>query len=231
VSDRWRITPQGLELISGPADELTDAEWLEVGQRLARMLDGFNWVIGDWLRFGGRGGHGASYDQAAAITGRSPDSLSQMYRVACAYPTKADRVVGANWTMHREALRVEADLRRRVLLEAVESGIKNTGLALRISAGRPLGPAAPHRGGADAVPRVPAAAKSSIWRRGQQAKYPIRCPQCGARFQRRFPATSLGSALEHIGRLVADGDAGEASVQIEALRARLVQESVSEVYS
>lgn len=111
----WRLTPAGLQIVR----ELTPEEWFECGRYLRSVGNGVAWAVGDWLVYGGgRGDYGETYTRAAAITGRSFDSLEQYVRVSKAFRLE-QRVPGASWTHHREALRVQADDRRAMLERAV----------------------------------------------------------------------------------------------------------------
>lgn len=174
VEKPWRITPVGLVF----SRDLTDAEFDDLGRAIGRHVSGLQWAIGDWLVYGtARGLFGERYELAAAITGKSYESLSQAYRVSDAFPP-SDRVRVLSWTWHREALRLPEDRRLPLLREAVEQGwtrmqfitkvtrLTSHGVAGALSAGRPL---------------TSNQLKTREWRTLSKQGY-IQCPHCQRRF-------------------------------------------------
>lgn len=115
-SDRgYRLIPTGLVVTRA----LTFEEWKTVGRCLMEVINRTNWAIGDWLTYGdGRGEYGQTYTEAAIITGRSFESLSQAARVSREFSMDA-RSFALPWSLYREALRLCAEDRADALAEAV----------------------------------------------------------------------------------------------------------------
>jgi len=79
-----------------------------------------NWAIGDWLTYGdGRGEYGQTYVEAARITGRSFESLSQSARVSREFPID-HRGYPVPWSIYRESLRLDPGDRDHALRAAVQ---------------------------------------------------------------------------------------------------------------
>lgn len=113
----YTLVGQGLHITR----TVTRAEWEQIGCSLARGLDNWHWVVGDWLVYGetafgqtiyaDKHQPGVSkYDKPALLTGLSADTLELCAQVARAYAVE-DRVAAASWTRHREALSLPEDTR------------------------------------------------------------------------------------------------------------------------
>lgn len=92
-----------------------------MGRTLARGLDNWHWVVGDWLVYGedafGERVYAtkhhpgqSKYAKAAVLTGLSIETLTLCAKVSRAYPLD-ERVSTASWTRHLEALVFPADSR------------------------------------------------------------------------------------------------------------------------
>lgn len=103
--------------------DLSKPEWQVVGQQIVARVEGSVWALGDWLIYGGRTGKnwlgGSTYESAVKITGYTANHLSNAYRTAVAYP-KDTRRPTLSWSVHRETLRLHAELRGAVLKKAEE---------------------------------------------------------------------------------------------------------------
>ncbi len=108
ITSKTVVDAHGL-LIAGDGT-LNQEAWEEVGRALGEAANGNAWAIGDWLvagaRLPGNNFIGSGYAEAHAITGLSIKSLGQRYIVATKYP-RAERVEGANWTMHHISVRIK----------------------------------------------------------------------------------------------------------------------------
>jgi len=169
------VVPHGLEITRA----LSFDEWRACGVALTTIANRTNWAIGDWLVYGaGRGDFGAYYGEAAAITGRSFESLSQYARVSQTFPI-AQRDVPVPWSFYREALRAPVQDRVRALELAARNGWTKDGLAEYIST----------RDGA-APPRAKAIADGSAhhrtaggWHTHKSHHRLMQCPSCGFKFE------------------------------------------------
>lgn len=118
VGRGYAVETLGLRLLR----PLTEIEWCELGRELRDRLSGYQWAIGDWLALGSVfGPHGEKYNRAADLTGIPIERLQSYYYVSRTY-SRARRVAGATWSMHKEAVTIRDDLRLPFLQRAVASG-------------------------------------------------------------------------------------------------------------
>jgi N6-adenosine-specific RNA methylase IME4 len=95
----------GLEL----PEDLTEAEWRQVGDVLKSAERSLMWWIGDWLRFGEKR-WGEKYAEAQERTGRAYQTLANAKSVAEAFPDFSRRRENLSWGHHAEvAGRDDAD--------------------------------------------------------------------------------------------------------------------------
>ena len=75
--DKCQITKTGLKF----NDNLTFAEWEEIGKQLNKIHGSIQWWIGDWLKFGEKK-YGETYTQAIEETGLDYDTLATYKRIS-----------------------------------------------------------------------------------------------------------------------------------------------------
>ena len=169
AADGYVVEAQGL------LRALTRTGWAVLGKRLVARSEGTAWALGDWLVEGARGDRqwtGGKYAHARRITGYSPEHLSNLFRTASAFPRDSRRP-RLSFSIHRETLRVPAELRGELLARAEAGGWTCEDLVRHIQT-RLLPPArAAAHGRRDA-----AVSKSRKYYRSPA----VRCPQCGHEF-------------------------------------------------
>ncbi len=187
IADRgYKLVAQGLIITR----DLTVAEWEALGRHLAEVTNRTSWALGDWLIAGKSGAdeRGADYGYAKVITGRSYESLSQMVRVARAFPIE-QRSAPLPWSFYREVLRLDVGERAHALRVAAANRWTRDDLADYIT-----GRGAPVT--ATAEPRASAAAASTrdnwkAWNAGKRNRNhrTVTCPSCGFKWdtKKRLP--------------------------------------------
>lgn len=164
---------------------LTRSEWEKCGEKLAAMANATHWAIGDWIHYGqGRGEFGETYEVAHRLTGRSYESLSQYARVSRDYP-HAERHERVCWTVHRAAIVLPLEDRRRALACAAENQWTRDDMD-RFIASRETVPIEQFEEARAALATVNRR-KVSKWRdpSQQRPKRRIACPNCGHQFDIR----------------------------------------------
>lgn len=121
------LVPQGWKA----THTLTQDEWERIGRSLARGLDNWHWVVGDWIVYGedvlgptilasthhpGQ----SKYDKLMVLTGLSIETLQLCAKVSRSYPID-ERVITASWTRHLEALCFPENVRWTLLREPLTS--------------------------------------------------------------------------------------------------------------
>lgn len=171
----WSITAQGIE-IHWP---LTADERAELLRRVEWLTAATAWCVGDYLVYVEVLPDGEKYDRFQALTGKSLDSLSQLARVSAAYPYE-QRVKGASWTWHREALRLAPEARASFLRDAVAEGLTRTQFYGQLN--RAVDVARAERLADPSAEPTTADLKSSRWRiRDNRVR--VRCPYCTRTFR------------------------------------------------
>lgn len=193
----YRLTPRGVEFTGR---ELTGPQLEQLGSKIAGVMSGATWAIGDWLvyaieHFGDNMGR---YDTAVRLTGRSYDSLSQAYRVSKAYDVHT-RLARVPWVHYREALRLPPHLRTVLLRESeknrwsrdqLSQAIEN---ALAEMNGRPVRQMA--RGNENVPTVVPVGALPPVRKvTGPRVNRPMRCPRCGHKWTARLQREAADGA-------------------------------------
>lgn len=165
---------------------LTYAEWRHVGECLMEVVNRTNWAIGDWLVYGdGRGGYGETYAEAARITGRSFESLSQSARVSSDFPLGEPRRHQVPWSIYREALRLEPALRDEALGQAASQRWTRDQFARACLGWGPHVPTSLTTEPQRTVGHVGAPSARLSWRplRNTDHHRRVQCPRCGHRFE------------------------------------------------
>lgn len=129
-------------------DNLSFAQWLDIGAMLRRAERSCQWWIGDWLRYGGHK-WGDKYKEAAESLGLSPRTLSTYKQVADAYPEFTIRIVNCPFTHHQIAASLPATKRQRLLEKAAAEGWSRSRLVQEIAQTTPR--IAPEPSGDDAA--------------------------------------------------------------------------------
>lgn len=172
----YRFTATGLIF----DQQLPRREWVAVGEKLAQIINGSTWALGDWVAYGaGRGDYGESYTTAGLLTGRSYDSLSQAARVSEAFPHNA-RTVRVPWSHYREALRLPDDDQIPMLQAAAEGRWSRDRFSQEIEQLLATLTSRPVRAVYQVSHHAPLG-KPTASRQNRQ----VRCPHCGHRWTAR----------------------------------------------
>jgi hypothetical protein len=165
----YRLTRTGLVAIGRWSRE----EWRRVGLRITAFSSAVAWAIGDWLNYGeGLGEHGEIYKDAAAITGRSYESLGQYARVSRTFAL-GDRDPRVPWAHYRLILPLPPAKQATAIAETVKRRWTQHDLQVWM-----------HGGAVGSVPATRHTRGVSKWRppEVQQKGRRVACPQCGHQF-------------------------------------------------
>lgn len=115
-----RLTQFGLEV----RGQLSDVEWLALGQRVSVHRSGIFWALGDWLLARPREeSWRKTYRSAQNIfPSYSKESLSGYKRVSEAFEGE-DRRLGLAWSFYRAALSLDAEQRMPALRQALATRV------------------------------------------------------------------------------------------------------------
>jgi hypothetical protein len=75
---KFAITPTGIQF----HQDLSFAEWDDLGQKLAPIGKSIGFILGDWINYGSQKNYGEKYDEAVARTGIDYGYLRNMAYVA-----------------------------------------------------------------------------------------------------------------------------------------------------
>jgi hypothetical protein len=158
--------------------DLERREWVTCGQEITRRVEGSTWALGDWLIYGGRTGRnwlgGSTYEKAVEITGYTAAHLSNVFRVAVAYPPDT-RLPTLSWSVHREATRAPAELRAALLKKAEEKRWTADDVIQHINS-------LIEKSRVKAATVVPLKARTKKPHRTYYAGPKVRCPKCNHEF-------------------------------------------------
>lgn len=158
--------------------ELSLEELEDLGRALVASDDTLQWAIGDWLVVVGkltipvaRSKKESAYQWAVRVTGLNPDLLSTYWRVASGFPPDS-RYAALRWSIHKEALRLRAELRGEFLLVAREKKFTLLEASQYIDEMDTTAKRNKNRG-------VPGTGKV---RKGDTPRAMVRCPHCQQEF-------------------------------------------------
>jgi len=112
---RAKASEQRLDL----PDDVTEAEWEQVGLALGRMDSASNWWLGDWYATGERHGF-KRLERAAEITGCGRSRISDAYRVATKVPVRTGTL---SWNHHLIVAKMDHAAQRNWLAAAATGGL------------------------------------------------------------------------------------------------------------
>lgn len=174
----YQITARGLVFEQGKWISLET--WLGVGRKIAQIINGSTWALGDWIAYGaGRDSYGKSYEHAITVTGRTYESLSQAARVSQAFPHH-QRSVKVTWSHYREALRLPEVDRLEMLSEAEKEHWSRDRFSQEIERLLATLGDRPVREIQQVAHRVVASKQT-----GSRTSHDMRCPNCGHRWTTR----------------------------------------------
>jgi len=113
---RVTFLPNGLQF----SDEMSFDEWQGVGEQIKASVQGHQWWIGDWLRFGGHK-WGDKYESAAELLGLKPNTLRNFKSTAERYPDLSLRSDNLPFAHHQIAAALPEESRQTVLEQAAEN--------------------------------------------------------------------------------------------------------------
>lgn len=175
----YKVLTHGLMIMRS----LSFEEWRACGVALTEIANRTTWAIGDWLVYGaGRGDYGTYYQEAATITGRSLESLSQAARVSQAYPIE-QRTIAVSWSFYREALRLPDGERLRSLDIAQKNTWTRDGLADYISTREVAEPSMAKRLSDGTTVNRTQKVRARWHQRPRQHHRILQCPSCGFKFE------------------------------------------------
>lgn len=113
---RFALSPIGLTI----PDDITQEEWLDVGQVLKQLETSIQWVVGDWAKYA----HviwGVGYDQIAEEFGYEVETLWTYASIANSIPTLI-RNQGLSFSHHRFVAKLDGEKQRHWLERAASEG-------------------------------------------------------------------------------------------------------------
>lgn len=101
--------------------DMTEAEWLDVGEKLFKIQNALNWYLGDWLAAGWTAGDETWEGKYIALATRFRYKVSSVKSFAsvCRKLPPLTRVKGLNFAHHRLVTRFDPDTRKMWLEKAL----------------------------------------------------------------------------------------------------------------
>lgn len=100
--------------------DLSEERWLELGDGLRRLGQGYQWWIGDWMAAGEKR-YGATYATAEQLTGIDKSTLMGYRSVSRRVP-KLVRTRFLSWSHHKEVADLDQDKQAKWLRDAADGG-------------------------------------------------------------------------------------------------------------
>jgi hypothetical protein len=182
VDKGYKVLECGLSI----SRALSSEEWRRLGQHLAQVHARTLWALGDWLNAGKQEDGAPDYAYAAEVTGRSFESLSQLARVARAFPLER-RTHGMPWSFYREALRLPDGERAHALNVAQYNAWSRDELADYIKSQGCDALERTHtvtRIDATSAQRAASGVTRAGWKRAKSHHKQQHCPRCGYTWSR-----------------------------------------------
>lgn len=115
-------------------EDLSQERWLELGDGLRRLGQGYQWWIGDWL-VAGEKRYGATFDLATRVTGLDESSL-KVYKWVSGRVEKFTRVNFLSWSHHREVADLDPREQAEWLATAADRSWSKSQLASELAASK-----------------------------------------------------------------------------------------------